>query len=144
MLFNLAKKNANQERKSLWLYMEDLKKQEHLDQTKSAETYDIVLDLKDCVIVEREKGCIELKNQFILIELSKLFLLNPGVAYSKEKIIKIVWKEDYSPEIHDNKIYVTIKRLREMIETDSCKPKYICRNHLGYYFSKQAKVLIKE
>ena len=144
MLFNLAKKNANQERKSLWLYMENLKKQEHFNQIKSTETYDIVLDLKDCAIVEREKGCIELKNQFILIELSKLFLLNPGVAYSKEKIIQKVWKEDYSPEIHDNKIYVTIKRLREMIEMNSCKPKYICRSHLGYYFSKQARVLVKE
>ena len=116
--------------------MENLKKQEHFNQIKSTENYDIVLDLKDCAIVEREKGCIELKNQFILIELSKLFLLNPGVAYSKEKIIQKVWKEDYSPEIHDNKIYVTIKRLREMIEMNSCKPKYICRSSFRILFFK--------
>ena len=144
MLLNLAEKNASKERKFLRLYMEKLKKQENFDQIKETETYDIVLDLKDHLIIEREKGCIELKNQFILIELLKLFLLNPGVSYSKEKIIQKIWKEDYAPETHDNKIYVTIKRLREIIEINPCKPKYICRNHAGYSLSKQAKVLVKQ
>ena len=144
MFFNLAEKNANKERKSLMLYMKSLKEQENLDQTEKTEIYDIVFDLTDHIIVERQKGCIELKNQFILIDLLKLFLLNPGVSYSKEKIIQKIWKQDYFPEIHDNKIYVTIKRLREMIEINSYKPRYICRDNAGYYFSKQAKVLVKQ
>ncbi len=144
MFFDLAKKNINKEQKSLLLYMEQLKEQENLDQTNETETYDIVFNLTDHSIVEKHKGCIDLKNQFILIDLLKLFLLNPGVSYSKEKIIQEIWKQNYSPEDHDNKIYVTIKRLREMIEANSCKPQYICRNNAGYYLSKQAKILVKE
>ena len=144
MFFNLAKKNVNKERKLLVLYMDSLKQQESLDQIEETETYDLILDLNDHLIVEKEKGCIELKNQFILMDLLKLLLLNPGVSYSKEAIIQKIWNQDYRPEVHDNKIYVTIKRLRTMIEINSCKPRYICRNNLGYHFSKQAKVLVKQ
>ena len=144
MFFNLAKKNVNKERKLLVLYMDSLKQHENLDQIEETKTYDLILDLNDHLIVEKEKGCIELKNQFILMDLLKLLLLNPGVSYSKKTIIQKIWNQDYRPEVHDNKIYVTIKRLRTMIEINSCKPRYICRNNLGYYFSKQAKVLVKQ
>ena len=143
MFFNLAKKNVNPERKLLVNYIESLGKKEKLNSVGEEDNYDIIFDLKDHLIVEKEKGCIELKNQFILMDLLKLFLLNPGVSYSKESIIQKVWKQKYSPDTHDNKIYVTIKRLREMIEMNSCKPAYICRNSRGYYFSNSAKVLIK-
>ena len=142
MFFNLAEKNVNKERKLLMLYMEHFK-QVMLDEKEEAKNYDLVFDAHDFTIVEKHKGCIELKNQFILIDLLKLFVLNPGVSYSKEQIVQKIWKQDYLPEIHDNKIYVTIKRLREMIEVNSCKPRYICRNNAGYHFSKQAKILIK-
>lgn len=144
MVFNLAKKNINKERRLLVRYMEDLEKGLKWNQMEGEDAYDLVFDIKDHLIVEKHKGRIELKNQFILMDLLKMFLLNPGVPYSKEKIIKKIWKQDYLPEIHDNKIYVTIKRLREMIEIDSCKPFYICRNNAGYHFSKRAKVLIKQ
>ena len=144
MFFNLAQKNTNKERKPLLLYMESLKQEEKLDQSGEASNYDLIFDIQDHLIVEKEKGCIELKNQFILMDLLRLFLLNPGISYSKEKIIQKVWKQDYFPETHDNKIYVTIKRLREMIEINPSKPKYICRNNAGYYFSKQVKILIKQ
>ena len=143
MFFNLAKKNINPERKLLVNYIESFGQKEKLDLAEDDDKYDIIFDLKDHLIVEKEKGCVELKNQFVLMDLLKLFLLNPGVSYSKENIIQKVWKQDYMPEVHDNKIYVTIKRLREMIEINSCKPVYICRNSRGYYFSNSAKVLIK-
>ena len=143
MFINLAKKNVSPERKLLMGYIEDVDKKEKLSSTGEEGNYDIIFDLKDHLIVEKEKGCVELKNQFILMDLLKLFLLNPGVSYSKESIIQKVWKQDYMPDVHDNKIYVTIKRLREMIEVNSCKPVYICRNNVGYYFSNNAKVLIK-
>ena len=144
MFFNLAKKNTTEERTLLIRYQELFKETHDLEQKEESENYDLILDLTEHAIVERQKGCIELKNQFILMDLLKLFLLNPGVPYSKEKIIEQIWKQDYRPETHDNKIYVTIKRLREIIEINSCKPYYICRNNAGYYFSKQAKVLLKQ
>ena len=144
MFFNLAKKNVNKERKLLTLFMNHVEQYGQLSQREENDNYDLIFDIKDHLIVEKQKGCIELKNQFILMDLLKLLLLNPGVPYSKEKIIQKVWKQDYLPEIHDNKIYVTIKRLREMIEFNSCKPRYICRNNAGYHFSAQAKVLVKQ
>jgi len=144
MFFNLAKKNLKPECKLLATYMETFDKSAQWNQVSEDEAYDLIFDIKDHLIVEKQKGCIELKNQFILMDLLKLFLLNPGVSYSKEKIIQQIWKQDYLPEVHDNKIYVTIKRLREMIELNSCKPYYIRRNNTGYHFSKQAKVLVKQ
>lgn len=143
MFFNLAEKNITEDRKNLILFMDDLRKKLELDQTENSKDYDIIFDLRDHTIVEKEKGCIELKNQFILMDLLKLFLENPGVSYSKEEIVAKIWKQNYTSEAHDNKIYVTIKRLREIIETNSCKPKYICRDNVGYFFSKQAKALVK-
>ena len=144
MLFNLAEKHINEDRKALMLYMENFKQEGYMDQIEETENYDLVFDLKNHIVMEKEKGCIDLKNQFILMDLLKLFLLNPGVSYSKEQIVKEIWKQNYLPETHDNKIYVTIKRLREVIEINSCKPRYICRNNIGYHFSKQARILVKQ
>ena len=76
-------------------------------------------------LLERKKGKIDFKNQFILLDMLKLFLRSPGEVYSKEALVKAVWKQDYDPSVHDNKIYVTIKRLRQLIEPDFDKPKYI-------------------
>ena len=85
-------------------------------------------------------GKIDFKNQFILLDLLKLFISNQGQIFSKEYLVEHVWKQNYDPEVHDNKIYVTIKRLRKMIEPDYDKPKYIFRAKNGYYLSKSAKV----
>lgn len=144
MFYNLAQKNLSPDRKLLNLYLKTLRDRGQLNLSKENEVYDLIFDVKDHIVIEKQKGCIELKNQFILMDLLKLFLLNPGTSYSKETIIKKIWKQDYLPEVHDNKIYVTIKRLREMIEINSCKPLYIKRNSTGYHFSKQARVLVKQ
>lgn len=143
IFYNLAKKNTNKERKLLTNYLENLNQKQKLDQIEESENYDIIFDVRNHRVIEKQKGCIELKNQFILIDLLELFLSNPGTAYSKEQIIQKIWKQDYLPEVHDNKIYVTIKRLRELIEVNSCKPRYICRNNIGYHCSTQAKILVK-
>ena len=144
MFFNLAKKNTSPGRKPLISYMEKLEQSELISLTEKTEIYDLVFDIKEQAILEKRRGYIDLKNQFVLMDLLKLFLLNPGVSFSKEKIIQTIWKQDYYPEKDDNKIYVTIKRLREMIESAPGKPYYICRNSAGYYFSEKAKVLVKQ
>jgi tetratricopeptide (TPR) repeat protein len=105
---------------------------------------DMVFDLDNHAIIEKSLGKIDFKNQFILLDLLKLFISNQGQIFSKEYLVEHVWKQDYDPEIHDNKIYVTIKRLRKMIEPDYDKPKYIFRAKNGYYLSKNAKVELNE
>jgi DNA-binding response OmpR family regulator len=102
--------------------------------------YDLVFNLEDHVVVEKKLGRIDFKNQFILLDLLKLFVQNQGQVYSKELLVEKVWKQDYDPSVHDNKIYVTIKRLRKMIEPDFDRPKYIFRAKNGYFMNKSAKV----
>jgi tetratricopeptide (TPR) repeat protein len=110
--------------------------------TKEAE-YDLIFDKANNAVVERKKGRIDFKNQFILMDLLKLFLKNPGEVFSKESLAKTVWKQDYDPRYHDNKIYVTIKRLRKLIEPDYDKPKYIHRAKNGYYLNKSTRISVQ-
>jgi tetratricopeptide (TPR) repeat protein len=104
--------------------------------------YDLIFDLSKNVVMEKRKGKIDFKNQFILLDLLHLFLKNPGQIYSKELLVKKIWNQDYDPRVHDNKIYVTIKRLRQMIEPDMDKPRYIFRSKNGYFLNKGIKILL--
>lgn len=104
--------------------------------------YDLVLNSESSTIVEKQLGKVDFKNQFILTDLLQLFARNPGKTFSKEVLVKKVWDQNYDPTVHDNKIYVTIKRLRQLIEPDLKKPKYIFRGKNGYYMNKTARVLV--
>ena len=107
------------------------------------EDFDLIFDTISNSVTEKKKGRIDFKNQFILLDMLRLFMKQPGVVYSKEHLVKQVWKQDYDPVVHDNKIYVTIKRLRKLIEPDYDKPKYIFRAKNGYYLNKSAKILVQ-
>lgn len=105
--------------------------------------FDLVFELENHSVIEKKLGRIDFKNQFILLDLLKLFVQNQGQVYSKEYLVEHVWKQSYDPAVHDNKIYVTIKRLRKMIEPDFEKPKYIFRAKNGYYMNKSASVAVE-
>ena len=104
--------------------------------------YDLVFDGSSHSVIESKLGRINFKNQFILLDMMRLFLQNPGKVFSKEELVQSIWKQDYDPNVHDNKIYVTIKRLRKLIEPDYDRPKYIFRAKNGYYLNKTARVLV--
>lgn len=102
--------------------------------------FDLVFDEENHQVIEKKIGKIDFKNQFILLDLLRLFVRNQGTVYSKEFLVENVWKQPYDPAVHDNKIYVTIKRLRKLIEPDYEKPKYIFRAKNGYYMNKAARI----
>jgi DNA-binding winged helix-turn-helix (wHTH) protein len=106
--------------------------------------YDLIFDSEQNTVIEQKIGKVDFKNQFILLDLLKLFLEHPGEVYSKEALVEQIWHQSYDPAVHDNKIYVTIKRLRKLIEPDYEKPKYIFRSKNGYYLNKSAKVLLEQ
>lgn len=110
---------------------------------ESQSNFDLVFDEINHAVVEKKLGRIDFKNQFILLDLLRLFVQNQGQIYSKEYLVENVWKQPYDPAVHDNKIYVTIKRLRKLIEPDYEKPKYIFRAKNGYYMNKAARVQIE-
>ncbi|MBX3042049.1 MAG: helix-turn-helix domain-containing protein [Bdellovibrionaceae bacterium] len=61
-----------------------------------------------------------------------------GRVYSKEEICQFVWGESYHPLRHDNKIYVTIRRLRALFNEMDI-PKVILNRHDGYLFNPQIR-----
>lgn len=111
---------------------------------KQSHDFDIVFDSASHSITERKKGRVDFKNQFILLDMLRLFMRSPGQVFSKEELVKEVWKQAYDPAVHDNKIYVTIKRLRKMIEPDFDRPRYLFRAKNGYYLNKAAKVRLDQ
>jgi tetratricopeptide (TPR) repeat protein len=140
--FNLATKSIDpKDSKSVLSKIE--KYQLEINQSDSSAS-DLIFDLEKHSVVEKNLGSIDFKNQFILLDLLKLFIGNQGQIFSKEYLVEHVWKQNYDPAVHDNKIYVTIKRLRKLIEPDYDKPKYIFRAKNGYYLNKTAKVELKE
>jgi len=105
--------------------------------------YDLVLNTDNKTLLERDKGSINVKNQFVLLDMLKLFMSSPGRIYTKESLVQKIWYQQYDPRVHDNKIYVTIKRLKELIEPDYKNPRYIFRNKVGYYINDKLNMLIK-
>lgn len=142
MYLNLAKKSADPENLKYSVGKID-KRLAELGEVSTSD-YDLVFDSANKLITEKKKGKVDFKNQFILLDLMRLFLKTPGEVYSKEAIVDKIWHQSYDPRVHDNKLYVTIKRLRKMIEPDYDKPKYIFRAKNGYYLNKNAKVLLQK
>jgi len=105
---------------------------------------DLTINLENRQIFEKFQGKIQLKNCFILLDILVLLARNPGRTYSKEELTQYIWKENYNPLIHDNKIYYNINRLRKFLEPEGSEIKYIITSKDGYYFNKSLKVKILE
>ncbi|MBE8221228.1 MAG: winged helix-turn-helix domain-containing protein [Bdellovibrionales bacterium] len=111
---------------------------------KHGTEFDLILDCHSRQVKEKDKGIVNLKGQFVILELLKLFLSKPGHSFSKKELVKKVWDQNYSPSIHDNKVYVTLKRLKKIIEPNAKSAKYIFRNKDGYYLNSKVKTFIRE
>lgn len=111
---------------------------------KHGTEFDLILDCHSRQIKEKDKGVVNLKGQFVILELLKLFLSKPGYSFSKKELVKKVWDQNYSPSIHDNKVYVTLKRLKKIIEPNAKAAKYIFRNKDGYYLNSKVKTFVRE
>ncbi|MGH1468737.1 MAG: winged helix-turn-helix domain-containing protein [Bdellovibrionales bacterium] len=93
---------------------------------------DIKINVVDHIVEEASKGKLELNNQFILLELLVEFVKKKGCPLTKADLAEMLWSQDYDPSQHDNKIYVTIRRLRKLLEPNPKKPHYILRTKDGY------------
>ncbi|MDR2869104.1 MAG: response regulator transcription factor [Deferribacteraceae bacterium] len=62
--------------------------------------------------------------------------LHPGVVFSKEQLQEYVWGENYTGEL--TSIAVFVRKIREKIENDPSKPKYLLTVWgIGYKFFKE-------
>ena len=64
-----------------------------------------------------------------------LFLMkNPGKVYSREALLDLVWGYEYQGDTRT--VDVHIRRLREKLELDPAKPRWIVTKWgVGYYFA---------
>ena len=110
---------------------------------KDQPVFDIVVDSVKNAVIEKRKGRIDFKNQHILLDLLKVFASKPGEVQTKEALVRKVWQQSYDPNVHDNKLYVNIKRLRRLLEPDHSHPRYIFRGQKGYYLNRNTRVRIQ-
>ena len=67
-------------------------------------------------------------------ELLKFLALKKTQIFTREQLLSQVWGYEYFGDVRA--VDVTIRRLREKIEDDSSKPKYIItKRGIGYYFN---------
>lgn len=117
---------------------------EKLAKLRPQMTHDLEIELDRRIIRESTLGLVDFKNQHTLLDLALLLIRNPDQIFGKEELVEKVWKQSYRPQTHDNLIYVTVRRLRELLEPDIQSPRYILKNRQGYFFNPQAKIIIKE
>ena len=139
--FNLAYKSLNKNNRKIFANKIE-KKLAYLSNKTQNESYDLLINYRKNLIIERDRGTIDLKSQAILLSLLSLFAESQGKSFSKEEIYYKLWSGTYNPAVHDNKIYVAIKRLRKAVEGAGSKPKYIFRSPQGYFFNKSSQVQI--
>lgn len=66
-------------------------------------------------------------------DLLQLFITNKGKVFSRDQLLDMLWKTDYTGDART--VDVHIRRLREKIEKNSAQPEYICTSWgVGYYF----------
>ena len=80
-----------------------------------------------------EERIVELTaKEFDLID---LFVCNGGKVYSRENLLDIVWGYDYPGDVRT--VDVHVRRLREKIEENPAKPRFIhTKWGVGYYFKE--------
>ena len=87
-------------------------------------------------LVEKNGQPVELTmKEFDLLE----FLMeHPGIVYSREQLLSMVWEYDYQGEIRT--VDVHVRRLREKLERDPAHPRYlITKRGVGYHFAEQGE-----
>lgn len=66
-------------------------------------------------------------------DLLSFLVSHPGKVFSREELLREVWQYDYLGDLRA--VDVAIRRLREKVEEDPAKPRYILtKRGLGYYF----------
>ena len=69
-------------------------------------------------------------------ELLKYLVLQPDRIFSREALLEKVWGYEYYGDVRT--VDVTVRRLREKIETEPSEPVYvITKRGVGYYFRSQ-------
>lgn len=105
-------------------------KQEETDKQETLEAGDMKLDCEGRRLYIAEDEINLTAKEFDVLE---LLVMNPNKVYSREKLLGLIWGEDYPGDVRT--VDVHIRRLREKIEKNPSEPKYVhTKWGVGYYF----------
>ena len=94
---------------------------------------DIDIDVSKYIVKVRG---VEIKITFREFELLKFLAQHRDQVYSREQLLTIVWEYEYIGVDSERTVDVTVRRLREKIETDPSNPEFvITKRGVGYYFA---------
>jgi len=113
----------------------------------SEQEVDLRIDARRCRLYTKEGADVALGKQFLLLHLlKKLWEAHRRLGQdgerglSKRELIEQVWGERYRPDVHDNKLYYNINRLRKLIEPDTKTPRYLESWREGYRLAPGLRV----
>ena len=138
MYMDLARDGAQKfELKTLFKYCRDV--MERFQAADNNREADIVLNIQERSLMVKGKGLVELKSRSLLWDLFYLLMERRGEAVSKQELSKKLWNKEAGSASCDNKLYVTIKRLRQILEPEN--QRYILRAEGGgWFFNPKVKV----
>jgi len=90
------------------------------EEVKSINFHEISLDLNNFSVTKNGEKIQLTSKEFDIL---KLFITNPNRVFTKAQIYNLIWNDEYYGD--ENVINVHVRRLREKIEEDASKPKYI-------------------
>ena len=104
------------------------KNEKSAENVLEAGTMKLDLDQRRVYIEEKEMNLTS--KEYDLLE---LLAKNTNRVYSREKLLRLVWGEDYPGDVRT--VDVHIRRLREKIEKNPSEPKFVhTKWGVGYYF----------
>jgi two-component system, OmpR family, response regulator VicR len=93
---------------------------------------DLVIDQEKYEVSKAGKAIALTHREFQLLS---FLATRPGIVYTREQLLSEVWGMDYFGDART--IDVTIRRLREKLETDPSNPEYVLtRRGVGYYVKR--------
>ena len=100
------------------------------EEKKVIESGDITMDCDSRQLFILGKSINLTAKEFDLLE---LLVTHPKKVYSREKLLNLIWGEDYPGD--ERTVDVHVRRLREKIEPNAGEPKYVqTKWGVGYYY----------
>ena len=101
--------------------------------TNMLENGDLKLDCDNRVLFVQGNEISLTAKEFDVLE---LLVNNPNQVYGRDKLLTLVWGEDYPGDVRT--VDVHIRRLREKIEQDPSEPKYVhTKWGVGYFYKEE-------
>jgi two-component system response regulator VicR len=118
-------------RRTNFVGLDDTDSMERAGGEKEYTLGDITIDLQK---IEIRKNGVPLELSLREYNLLKLFINNPDRVFSRTELLEKIWGYEYYGDIRT--VDVSMRRIREKIEDNPSKPKYIhTKRGVGYYFS---------